>query len=84
MNANNAIAAAVTALSLTGLTVLATVATFVDDVLRGFTLGGAVGTFIAYRRHQRDPELDPFPVITRWAGVGVVGGLALATITALA
>jgi hypothetical protein len=33
-------------------------------VLRGFTLGGAVGTFIAYRRHQRDPELDPFPVIT--------------------
>jgi len=31
VNANNAIAAAVTALSLTGLTVLATVATFVDD-----------------------------------------------------
>lgn len=62
---------------------LASLASFVDDVLRGFSVGVALGTFIAYRRYQRQPELDPFPVITRWAGACTLASLLVSAAIAV-
>jgi hypothetical protein len=36
-----------------------------------------LGTGVAYRRYQRRPDLDPFPVITRWSYLGFVIGVIL-------
>jgi len=80
---NNALSPVLAALSLAGLTVLASIGTLVDDVLRGFSVGVAVGSFIAYRRYQRQPALDPFPVITRWAAACTLLALLVAVAVAV-
>ncbi|MBA3359340.1 MAG: hypothetical protein H0U20_07785 [Thermoleophilaceae bacterium] len=80
MQLNDALAGVFLLAGLAGVTVLASVTTFVDDLARGFTVGGGVGTFVAYRRHLRRPELDPFPIITRWAGFGTLASAGAAAL----
>lgn len=36
----------------------------IDGIIRLIAVGSFVGTAIAYRRRQRRPDFDPFPVIT--------------------
>jgi hypothetical protein len=55
--------------ALLGITALATIAPFLDDIIRGLTLGGGIGTTVAYHRYQRTGR-DPFPLIARWTMVG--------------
>jgi hypothetical protein len=33
------------------------------------------GTLVAYRRRQRNPDYDTFPIVTRWSGVGLLFGV---------
>lgn len=41
------------------------------------TLGAFVGGVLAYRRRRGDPHRDPFELITRWAVVGLMVGIAM-------
>jgi hypothetical protein len=41
------------------------------------TLVTLLGTVVAYRRYQRRPGVDPFPIITRWSAVGLGVGIAI-------
>lgn len=50
-----------------------------NDLLLGYGVGAAVGTFVAYRRRQRDPDTDVFMIVTRWSAVTVAAaGVATA------
>ncbi len=49
----------------------------VGFVLQFMGVGAAVGMFLAYRLKRRDPSVEPFSYTTRWAGVGVLVGLAI-------
>jgi hypothetical protein len=67
---------------LFGLTAAAAISPLLDDIIRGLTLGGGLGTLIAYRRYQRTRH-DPFIFIVRWTMVGAAFGLLWALISAL-
>jgi hypothetical protein len=40
------------------------------------TAGAFIGTLVAYHRRRRNPQFDPFPIVTRWSvaifGIAVV------------
>jgi hypothetical protein len=46
-------------------------------VIRVVTLFTLLGTIVAYRRYQRRPGLDPFPITARWSAVGLGLGVAI-------
>jgi hypothetical protein len=64
-----------TMFALIGLGLATTLDDHVDNLVRAIAVGTFVGTGVAYRRHRRRPDLNPFPVITRWSYVGFGGGL---------
>jgi ABC-type uncharacterized transport system permease subunit len=64
-------------LALVGVGFAATVGEHLDGVIRVVTLFTLLGTIVAYRRDQRRPGLDPFPIITRWSAVGLGVGVAI-------
>ena len=74
---NSPLPAAFIALALAGASVAATVGEHLDGVIRVVTLFTLLGTIVAYRRYQRRPGLDPFPIITRWSVVGLGLGVAI-------
>jgi hypothetical protein len=74
---NSPLSAALVALALGGASVAATVGEHLDGVIRVVTLFTLLGTIVAYRRDQRRPGLDPFPIITRWSAVGLGAGIAI-------
>jgi len=51
-----------------------------NDLLLGYGLGAAIGTFVAYRQRQRNPEADIFATVARWSAVGVVTLAFLTTV----
>lgn len=67
---------------LFGLTAAAAISPLLDDIIRGLTLGGGLGTLIAYRRYQRTGR-DPFILIARWTIVGAGFGLLWALSSAV-
>lgn len=69
--------------ALIGVGIAAALDERADGVIRMILAASFVGTAVAYRRHRRRPDLDPFPIITRWSFVGFGLGLALETIGAL-
>jgi hypothetical protein len=76
MDTQNPLAALLaTALALIGLGLATSLDQSVDRMIRAIALGTFVGTGVAYRRHRRRPDLDPFPIITRWSYVGFIVGL---------
>ena len=66
-----------TMLALLGLGLATSLDNTVDRLFRAIAVMTFVGTGVAYRRHQRRPDLDPFPVITRWSYLGLAVGLSL-------
>ncbi len=60
---------------------LATVAGFLDDVLRGAALGALLGQALALRAQRRSPGKDAFARVAGWTlfGAAVGAGLGLAT-----
>jgi hypothetical protein len=61
-----------TVLALIGVGLATSLDDTVDRVIRAVAIGSFLGTGVAYRRHLRRPDLDPFPIITRWSYVGLV------------
>jgi hypothetical protein len=55
--------------ALLGVTALATIAPFLDDIVRGLRLGGGIDTTGTCHRYQRTGR-GPFPLIARWTIVG--------------
>jgi drug/metabolite transporter (DMT)-like permease len=70
-------------LALVGAAYATTLGDRVDGILRATAVGSLIGTMVAYRRQRRRPDLDPFPVITRWSYVGFLGGVLLLLLDAL-
>lgn len=64
-----------TIIGLVGAFSVAGVGDHVDRIVRTITVFSLVGTAVAYRRSQRLPETDPFPIITRWSFVGLAFGI---------
>jgi hypothetical protein len=64
-------------LALVGAAQATTLGDRIDGVLRATAVGSLIGTMVAYRRQRRRPDLDPFPVITRWSYVGFLIGMLL-------
>lgn len=64
-------------LGLIGVGWIAGVDAHVDRVVRTITVFWIAGTYVAYRRSQRIPGADPFPIITRWSLVGFFFGVLL-------
>jgi hypothetical protein len=52
-------------------------------VIRVVTLFTLLGTIVAYRRYQRRPGLDHFPIIARWSAVGLGIGVAIEVLRAI-
>lgn len=61
---------------------VAAIATAIYDVARATWAFTMMGTLLAYRRRQRNPAADPFPVIVRRTMVGVGFGLFLKVVSA--
>jgi hypothetical protein len=80
---NGPLPAALIAPALVGVSVAATVGEHLDGVIRVVTLFTLLGTIVAYRRDQRRPGLDPFPIITRWSAVGLALGVAIELLRAV-
>ena len=74
---NSPLPTALGALALVGVSMAATVGEHLDGVIRVVTLGTLLGTIVAYRRYERRPGLDPFPIISRWSAVGLGLGAAI-------
>lgn len=53
-------------------------------VLQMAALGTAIGSFVALRAKQRDPNADTWSITTAWASLGLVIGTVAVAITALA
>jgi hypothetical protein len=68
---NSPLPVALIALALVGVSFAATVGEHLDGVIRVVTLFTLLGTIVAYRRYQRRPGLDPFPITARWWAVGI-------------
>ena len=68
---------ALSGLVLVGVSFATTVGEHADGVIRVVTLATFLGSIAAYRRYQRRPGLDPFPIITRWSAVGLALGVAI-------
>jgi hypothetical protein len=64
-------------LALVGISFATTVGEHADRVIRVVTLFTLLGTIVAYRRNERRPGRDPFPIITRWSAVGLGLGVAI-------
>ena len=47
-----------------------------DRIIRSIAMFSFAGTAVAYRRGERVPGSDPFPIITRWSFLGLGFGLA--------
>jgi hypothetical protein len=45
--------------------------------------GAFIGTLVACQRRRRDPEFDPFPIVTRWDVAGFVAGVGFALYAAI-
>jgi hypothetical protein len=71
-----------TAILLAAVTAGASITPVLNDIIRGLTLGGGLGTLIAYRRYQRTGR-DPFILIARWTMVGAGFGLLWALSSAV-
>jgi hypothetical protein len=80
---NSPLPTALGALALVGISLAATVGEHLDGVIRVVTLFTLLGTIVAYRRYQRRPGLDPFPIIARWSAVGLGIGVAIELLTAI-
>jgi hypothetical protein len=74
---NSPLPVALSGLVLVGVSFAATVGEQLDGVIRVVTLFTLLGALVAYRRYQRRPGLDPFPIITRWSAVGLGAGIAI-------
>jgi hypothetical protein len=74
---NSPLPTAIGALALVGVSLATTLGEHVDGVIRVVTLFTVVGTIVAYRRYQRRPGRDPFPVIARWSAVGLLAGVLI-------
>ncbi len=72
---NNPVPAALGGLALVGVSFATTLGEHLDGVIRIVTLFTLLGTMIAYRRYQRHPSLDPFPIVTRWSIAGLSLGV---------
>jgi hypothetical protein len=59
---NPLVALLATALALIGLGLATSLDDRVDRLFRAIAIAAFIGTGVAYRRHQRRPDLDPFPV----------------------
>jgi len=68
------------AVALVGVALVTDVGGRVDRVLRAVAVGALIGNAVAYRRSQRRPGTDPFPIITRWSFAGLLLGLLLEAI----
>jgi hypothetical protein len=80
---NNPLPIAFSGLALVGASLATALGDQVDGVLRVVTLATLLGTIVAYRRYQRRPGLDPFPIITRWSAVGLGVGVAVELLSAV-
>jgi hypothetical protein len=80
---NNPLPIAFSGLALVGASLATTLGEHVDGVIRVVTLATLLGTLVAYRRYQRRPGLDPFPIITRWSAVGLGLGVAIELLSAV-
>jgi hypothetical protein len=80
---NSPLPTALGALALVGISLAATVGEHLDGVIRVVTLFTLLGTIVAYRRYQRRPGLDPFPIIARWSAVGLGIGVAIELLRAI-
>jgi hypothetical protein len=80
---NSPLPTALGALALVGVSIAATVGEHLDGVIRVVTLFTLLGTIVAYRRYQRRPGLDPFPIIARWSAVGLGIGVAIELLRAI-
>jgi hypothetical protein len=78
---NNTAPIALIGLALVGASFAMTLGEHVDGVIRVVTLATLLGTLVAYRRYQRRPGLDPFPMITRRSAVGL--GVAIELLSAV-
>jgi hypothetical protein len=70
-------------LALFGVSFAATVGEHLDGVTHVATLFTLLGTIVAYRRYQRRPGLDPFPIVSRWSAVGLALGVAIELLRAV-
>ena len=68
---------ALSGLAPVGVSFATTLGEHADGVIRVVTLATLLGSIAAYRRYQRRPELDPFPIITRWSAAGLGAGIAI-------
>jgi len=74
----NPIPPALSTLALLGVSLAADLGERVDGVIRVATLLALLGNLIAYHRYQSAPKgTDPFPIIARWTGAGLLLGLAI-------
>ena len=80
---NNPLPIAFSGLALVGASFATTLGEHVDGVIRVVTLVTLLGTIVAYRRYQRRPGLDPFPIITRWSAAGLLVGVVIEAIRGL-
>ena len=80
---NSPLPTALGALALVGVSFATTVGEHLDGVIRVVTLFTLLGTTVAYRRYQRRPGLDPFPIIARWSAVGLGIGVAIELLRAI-
>ena len=55
----------------------------VDGIIRVVAVFYFLGTAVAYRRSQRRPDSDPFPIISRWSFIGFAAGLLLEAVGGL-
>ena len=74
---NSPLPTALSGLALVGVSFATTLGEHTDGVIRVVTLFTLIGTIVAYRRYQREPASDPFPIISRWSATGLLFGLAL-------
>jgi hypothetical protein len=52
-------------------------------LMQTVTAGAFLGTLVAYQRRRRDPEFDPFPIVTRSGVAGFVAGVGFALYAAI-
>lgn len=53
-------------------TAVAEIRTFVDDIGRGFVLGGVAGAFVVVRQKARLPAFRQTLIASRWALAGAI------------
>jgi hypothetical protein len=80
---NSPLPTALSGLALVGVSFATTIGEHADGVIRVVTVATLLGTIAAYRRYQRRPGLDPFPIITRWSAAGLILGVVIEAIRAV-